>query len=197
VERQQKVLLALFSKLKNPAMLVRAPQLVRVFTENTQTNLALQELMALGMFTVRLEAADIRTETLPGGFTPNFWEPDWGKIRPLVLDMFYGVSPELLAQTSIEVLNASGVPGLARRTAGRLERLGFKVIRIGTAQPAERTLIIDRAGRAPVTRLLADLLGQPRIERQAAADVDITVLLARDYAAISQTSRRQGSLQVP
>jgi len=197
VERQQKVLLALFAKLKNPAMVVRAPQLIRAFTENTQTNLTLQELMALGMFTVRLETADIRTETLPGGFTPNFWEPDWGKIRPLVLDMFYGVSPELLAQTSVEVLNASGVPGLARRTAGRLERLGFNVIRVGTAQPAVRTLIIDRVGRAPVTRLLAEFLGRPRIERQAATDVDITVLLARDYASVSLVPLRPGSVSVP
>jgi LCP family protein required for cell wall assembly len=186
VERQQKVLLALFHKLKNPAMLVRTPQLIRGFTENTQTNLTLQEMMALGMFGVRLEATDIRTVTLPGGFTPNFWEPDWAKIRPLVLDFFYGVSPAMLAETRIEVLNASGVPGLARRTAGRLERLGFKIVRVGTAQEAATTVIIDRLGNAPVTRLLAEFLGKPRVLRQAqVADVDITLLLARDYAAIS------------
>jgi len=144
-------------------------------------------MMSLGMFSVRLEEADIRTATLPGGFTPNFWEPDWAKIRPLVLDHFYGVSPEMLAETRIEVLNASGVPGLARRTAGRLERLGFKIVRVGTAkETAATTLIIDRAGRDPVTRLLAEFLGKPRILRQAqVADVDITVLLARDYASIS------------
>ncbi len=186
VERQQKVLFALFAKLKNPAMLMRTPQLIRAFTENTQTNLTLQELMALGMFAVRLQAADIRATTLPGGFTPNYWEPDWAKIRPLVLDYYYGVSPQMLAETGIEVLNASGVPGLARRTAGRLERLGFKIVRVGTAQRAERTLIIDRVGRDPVTRLLAQFLGRPRIEKQAStAEADITILLARDYATIS------------
>jgi len=187
VERQQKILMALFHKLKNPTMVMRTPQLIRAFTENTQTNLNLPEMMSLGMFSVRLEEADIRTATLPGGFTPNFWEPDWAKIRPLVLDHFYGVSPEMLAETRIEVLNASGVPGLARRTAGRLERLGFKIVRVGTAkETAATTLIIDRAGRDPVTRLLAEFLGKPRILRQAqVADVDITVLLARDYASIS------------
>lgn len=186
VERQQKVLMALFAKMKNPAMVVRAPQLVRAFTENTQTNLTLQELTALGMFSLRLEAADIRTATLPGTFSPNFWEPDWAKIRSLVLDMYHGVSPQMLAETRLEILNASGVPGLARRTAGRLERLGFTVVRVGTAQEATKTVIIDRAGKAPVTRLLADLLGHPQVLRQtASADADITLLLARDYAAIS------------
>src|SRR3972149_6025550 len=42
------------------------------------------------------------------------------------------------------------------------------------------------AGRARAPRLLAEFLGNPRVLRQAqAADVDITVLLARGYASIS------------
>ncbi len=192
VERQQKILMAIFRKLKNPAMLVRAPQLIRAFTDNTQTNLTLPEMMSLGMVALRLEEADIRTATLPGTFAPNFWEPDWPRARPLVLDYFHGISPQVLATTTIELLNASGVPGLARRTAGRLERLGFRIVRIGTArETAATTVIIDRAGKDAVTRLLAEFLGKPQILRQVqAADVDITVLLARDFAAISSTLPR-------
>ncbi|MBI3976185.1 MAG: LCP family protein [Armatimonadetes bacterium] len=192
VERQQKILLAIADKLRSPAMIMRAPQLIRAFTENTQTNLTLKEMMTLGMFAVRVDLAATETATLPGTFTPNYWEPDWPKVRVTVLDMFYGVSPEMLAETRIEVLNASGVPGLARRTAGRLERLGFRVVRVASAEETAHSLIIDRAGRAQVIRLLADLLGQPRIQREASAvepaarEVDITVLLARDYASISQ-----------
>lgn len=184
VERQQKVLLALFGKMKSPAMIARAPQLIRAFMENTQTNLTPREVLTLGAFAVWLDAADLRTATLPGNFTPFYWEPDWPKVRATVLDMVYGVSPEILADTRIEVLNASGIPGLARRTAERLERLGFQVVRVGTADVTEHTVIIDRAGRAQVTRVLADLLGNPRIARDSAlTDVEITVLLARDYAA--------------
>ncbi len=192
VERQQKILLAIFRKLKNPAMVVRAPHLVRAFTDNTQTNLTLPEILSLGMFALRLEETDIRTATLPGTFTPNFWEPDWSRARPLVLDYFHGVSPQMLAETSIELLNASGIPGLARRTAGRLERLGFRIVRVGTArETAAATVIIDRAGKDAVTRLLAESLGNPQILRRVeAAEVDITVLLARDVAAVYSTLPR-------
>lgn len=192
VERQQKVLLAIAAKLRSPAMLVRTPQLIRAFTENTQTNLTLKELMALGLFALRVDPDTVQTATLPGTFAPNFWEPDWPKVRATVLDMFYGVTPEMLAGTRLEVLNASGVPGLARRTAGRLERLGFRVVRIGTAEQIPQSVIIDRGGQAPVIRLLAELLGQPRIEREAGAaeasgrTADVTLLLARDYASVSQ-----------
>src|SRR3989304_5556889 len=78
-------------------------------------------------------------------------------------------------------------PAARTRPAGRLERLGFKIVRVGTAkETAATTLIIDRAGRDPVTRLLAEFLGKPRILRQAqGADGDITVLLPRDYVSIS------------
>lgn len=192
VERQQKILLAIAAKLRSPAMIVRAPQLIRAFTENTQTNLTLKEMMTLGMFAVRVDLAAMQTATLPGTFTPNYWEPDWARVRTTVLDMFYGVSPEMLAETRIEVLNASGMPGLARRTAARLERLGFRVVRVDTTAETAHTLIIDRGGRAPVIRLLADFLGQPRIQREAGAVeavsrlADVTLLLARDYASISQ-----------
>ncbi|MGH2627556.1 MAG: LCP family protein, partial [Anaerolineales bacterium] len=192
VERQQKVLLAIAAKLRSPAMIVRAPQLIRAFTENTQTNLTLTEMMTLGMFALRVDMAAMQTATLPGTFAPNYWEPDWARVRTTVLDMFYGVSPEMLAETRIEVLNASGIPGLARRTAARLERLGFRVVRVDTAAETAHTLIIDRGGRAPVIRLLADFLGQPRIQRASATTeplarlADVTLLLARDYASISQ-----------
>jgi LCP family protein required for cell wall assembly len=187
VERQQKVLMALFSKMNNPAMILRAPQLVRAFTENTQMNLTLTEVMTLGMFGARLQTKDIATGTLPGTVTEGglYWEPDWPKVRGTVLDLFYGVSPQVLATTRIEILNASGVPGVARRTAERLELLGFKVVRVATTSPVRpQTVIIDRTGRAEVTRFLAEVLGQPRVRRDIpVADIVITVVLARDYSA--------------
>lgn len=185
VERQQKLLLALFRKLKQPAMVLRAPQLLRAFTENTQTNLTVGELITLALFASRLEPADIHTATLPGTFAPQYWEPDWPRVRQVVTSMFYGVDPEVLAATRVEVLNGSGIPGAARRTAARLQQLGFHVVRVGTApQRAEETVVFDRSGRREVARLLADLLGKALVTTGASADgVDITVLLARDYSA--------------
>jgi len=42
-------------------------------------------------------------------------------------------------------------------------------VRVGTGERIEQTIIIDRAGRAQDTRLLAELLGEPRILQDAAA----------------------------
>jgi len=190
VERQQKVLMALFAKLKSPTTLLSAPTLLRAVAENTHTNLTMTDMITLGMFAVRLSGSDIRTATLPGTFGPLYWEPDQVRLAQTLTDLFYGVDPKLLAATGIEVLNGSGIPGLARQTAQRLERLGFRIVRVDTA-PAElaATTIIDRAGRPEVTRLLAEILGRSVITRETGTGADITIVVAKDLAA-TRTSRR-------
>jgi LCP family protein required for cell wall assembly len=183
VGRQQKMLMALFQKGKNPATLVHAPQLLRAVAKNTQTNLSMGEMIMLGTFGVRLKSADIHFATLPGWASQNDWEPDRTKIRPLVAEMFYGVDKTTLASTGIEILNSSGVPGLARKTAERLRQLGFHVVRIDSVTPiANATTIIDRSGRPHVARWLADVLRPSRILRESGRGADITVVLARDQA---------------
>lgn len=184
VGRQQKLFMAIFQKLKSPATVFSAPALLRAFAENTQTNLSMTELITLGMFAARLEGADMGFRTLPGDFGPIYWEPNPPLIRQTLLEMLYGVTPQILSSTAIEVLNASGVPGLARQTAQRLERLGFTIIRVDTAStPVQRTTIIDRRGRTEVAQLLAELLGsRAAITQEPGEGADITVLVARDMA---------------
>ena len=184
VARQQKMLKALFQKVKSPATLVHAPQLLRAAAMNTQTNLSMGEVIMLGMFGVRLKSGDIHTATLPGSALGADWLADRAKMQPLIAEMFYGVDQATLASTGIEVINGSGVPGLARKTAQRLQQLGFNIVRIDSVTTiSETTTIIDRSGRPHVARLLAEVLGHSRIRRVPGSGADITVVLARDQAS--------------
>lgn len=183
VARQQKLLLVLFDKLKSPSTVFSAPALLRAFVENTQTNLSMTELVTLGMFTSRMEGAELNFRTLPGSFGEIYWEPDPAQIRQTLLEMFYGVTPQLLADTGIEVLNASGIPGLGRQTADRLERLGFHIVRVETAGTlVQTTTVIDRSGRSEVAQLLAEVLGSKPVTREPGGSADITVVVARDLS---------------
>src|SRR4030067_3758612 len=103
IGRQQKLLLALFGKLKSPSTVLSAPQLLRAVAENTQTNLSMTELITLGMFTSRLEGADLSFRTLPGTFGPTYWEPDHAMIRQALLEMVYGGTPPPLSATALAV----------------------------------------------------------------------------------------------
>lgn len=185
VRRQQQVLLAIVHTLKSPAMVLAAPRVLQAFVQHTQTNLSVSELITLGLFAARLSAADIRTATLPGEAGPIYVYLDEAQMHQIVAEMFLGVDPQTLASTAVEVLNGSGVPGLARLTAQRLERLGFRIVRVETApRLAQTTTVIDRTGRPEVARALADLLGQKPVTYEPGSGADITIVVARDLETL-------------
>lgn len=196
VERQHKVVMTLFRQLKQPSTVTAAPKLLRAFAENTQTDLTPAELMTLGLFALRAQGEPLRVHTLPGGFAPQYWEPDMSKVRALVAELIYGVTPEELAGTSIEILNASGIRGLGQRVAERVTALGFRSVKVKTvATPADVTTIIDRTGRRGIARMIASALGKPAIRREpTASGTSITILVARDAARRPSASvpRRNG-----
>ncbi len=184
VERQHKLLTSLVRQLRQPSTVMAAPKLLRVVAENTQTSLTPAEMMTLGFFALRAQGEPLRMHTLPGTFAPLYWEPDVPKVRVLVADLVYGVAPEDLAGTSIEILNASGIPGLGRRVADRVATLGFRTVRLGTTTaPVAVTTIIDRTGRPGVARMLAAAIGKVTIRQEPqSSGAPITILVARDAA---------------
>ena len=181
VQRQQKVLRAIFHRLKSPATVLSAPRLVQAFRKNTQTNLSAANLLTLALFVMRRSADEVHTATLPGEAGPVYVALDEAQMQRMVADLFVGMDVRTLSSAAVEVLNGSGVPGLARLTATRLERLGFRIVRIDTApQPATATTVISRRGRPEVAWALADLLGQQRVTYAPGRGADITVVVAPD-----------------
>jgi LytR cell envelope-related transcriptional attenuator len=87
----------------------------------------------------------------------------------------------------VEVLNASGVPGLARRGTEALRDAGFDVVSYGNAPgfAPDTSLVLDRVGRMELARSVADALQVPRVYARPDANVyvDVTVVLGRDWAA--------------
>ena len=85
----------------------------------------------------------------------------------------------------VEVLNASGRPGLARQATEVLRGRGFDVVEFGNAQgfAPDSSLVLDRVGRIELARQVADALGVPRVRARPDADLylDVTVVLGRDW----------------
>jgi hypothetical protein len=85
----------------------------------------------------------------------------------------------------VEVLNASGRPGLARAATDRLRGGGFDVVFFGNASgfDGDSTLIIDRVGNETVARAAARYLGLGiiRTQRDTTLFVDATIVVGRDW----------------
>lgn len=87
----------------------------------------------------------------------------------------------------VEVLNAAGIAGLARRVTEDLRAQGFDVVYYGNAGSMARdsTTILDRTGNEVAVAVLAAALGIDRVE--VAIDttlyLEATVVLAPDWRA--------------
>ena len=95
--------------------------------------------------------------------------------------------PRPAGRVRVEVLNASGVPGLARRGTEVLRDGGFDVVSYGNAPgfAPDSSLVLDRVGRMELARSVADAVQIPRVYARPDSNVyvDVTVVLGRDWAA--------------
>lgn len=87
----------------------------------------------------------------------------------------------------VEVLNASGVRGLARRATFALRDAGFDVVDFENAPGDKRdsTLVLSRSGHDDWANLVARALGGARVESRPDSSryLDVTVLLGADWRA--------------
>jgi len=115
------------------------------------------------------------------GQVPYGAGPDW---RPPVTARR---NPGRAAIGRVEVLNASGVPGLARRGTEVLRDGGYDVVSFGNAPgfAPDSSLVLDRVGRMELARSVADAVQIPRVYARPDSNVyvDVTVVLGRDWAA--------------
>jgi hypothetical protein len=95
------------------------------------------------------------------------------------------VAEPLANRIRVEVLNASGRPGLARDVMRYLRDRGFDVVVVGNAVPANGTAtrVLDRVRNAKAAREVADSLGIASVVTapDATLTVDASVVLGRDW----------------
>ncbi len=86
----------------------------------------------------------------------------------------------------VEVLNAAGIPGLARAATDRLRDRGFDVVGYGNASGfgPDTSWVFDRTGRAEPAGRVAGALGIERVRTAVDTSlyVDVSVILGRDWA---------------
>lgn len=89
----------------------------------------------------------------------------------------------------IEVLNASGERGAARRAMLYLRDRGFDVVSVGNAsQKLDSSVVLDRSGNAEWAALALRALGGGRVEIKPDSSryLDLTVLVGSSFRAPAQ-----------
>lgn len=147
-----------------------------------------KRLQTIGLFVLLLAVAVLVGSLVAGGRGGSTdraaGEPGEAPVR--------SGGPRPAERVRVEVLNASGVPGLARRGTDVLRDGGFDVVSYGNAPgfSPDTSLVLDRVGRMELARAVADAMQVPRVYARPDSNVyvDVTVVLGRDWAAENEES---------
>jgi polyisoprenyl-teichoic acid--peptidoglycan teichoic acid transferase len=196
VQRQQVLLKALQKRLYSPAMLPRLPQAIRIFQQYVDTNLTLDEMLALASFGRDLEEQNIRMVMLPGSFSQsgeeedkNAWIIDRGERDRLIDDYFNRASQVPLEmreahQLRIAIQNATNDPGLGNRAMEYLAQKDFQNVYLAqeSSELLQETEIVVQKGNLEAANSLKSLLGTGRVESLSVGDPDsdLTIRIGLD-----------------
>lgn len=194
VQRQQILLKALQQKLFSPTILPSLPGAVQILQKYIDTNLTVEEMLALAHFGLNVKREDVRMVLLPGRFNDlnefdgrSYWILNREQIRAIVRQNFTDTTTDgetPIAELRIAVQNATNTNGMARKMRNYLVKQGYTNAYIGddSHEKLSETEIIVQKGDFPSAKTLKSQLGIGTVEASSigALDSDITVRVGED-----------------
>lgn len=201
VQRQQILLKALRQRLTNPTVLPRLPKIMRVMWKYVDTNLSIEETLALANFMIGLQPDEIQMVMLPGRFSGakefngSYWIVDQPAKDRIMQQFFQQESTEnkiaktriiqAPTQTKIAIQNATEQPQLGKKVAKYLAGKGFKNVYVVSDWPDLRrqTQIIVEKGDLEAANFLKRVLGVGTIEASSTGDInsEVTIRIGQDW----------------
>ncbi len=196
VQRQQQLLSSLRDRIMSPSILPQIPQIMRVAQQYLDTNLSLEEMLALANFALNLDEDSFQMVMLPGRFSdPNeyvasYWirDPDAGD---RIMNDYFGatvasdVTQRAARDLHIAVQNATGEPYIAREVADYLQQQGFYDVYVVNdwPDPIRQTQIIAQQGDVNNARIIESVLGIGRVVSASTGNIesDLTIRIGEDW----------------
>ncbi|MFP4008455.1 MAG: LCP family protein [Spirulinaceae cyanobacterium] len=200
VQRQQILLKALRQNLQSPTVLPKIPQAVQLMQQFVDTNLSVEEMLALVGFGLHLEKEDIKMVMLPGRFS-NVEEFDgisyWimsHRDRDRVMQEYFNVESDRefdldlrsFKRVRIAIQNTTDDPEVAQQALDYLRERNFRNVYVSPrqlTQPDRTTEIIVQQGNTAAAKMLQESLGLGRIEADSTGDLgsDLTLRIGTDW----------------
>lgn len=189
-----------------PQILMQAPEFWNILQDNVRTNLALDEIIQLGLLAQDISDENIHSAVIDYDYVYNQVTPDGQavlvpireKIRELRNQLFAATAaptPEIenptqtMAEEGARVAIYNGTPGfgLAAESQSYLLNNNVNVVEIGNADSSEyrTTQIIDYGSHPATTQFLTQLMFVPPLNVSSSnrpiGDFDVLVILGGDW----------------
>jgi LCP family protein required for cell wall assembly len=198
VQRQQQVIRALREKVSDPAMITKLPQAIELFKKYIDTNLSMEEMLALADMGLDLNKDSFRMVMLPGRFsTPaesvaSYWIMDPAAKDQIMQEYFDVSSVASVIQhhdrkdLQVAVQNASGNPQLGSQVATFLQSQGFSNVYVidDSGEAQAQTQIIAQRGDLESAKMVETVLGLGEVVPASTGDIqsDLTIRVGSDWA---------------
>jgi polyisoprenyl-teichoic acid--peptidoglycan teichoic acid transferase len=197
VQRQQMLMSALVDQALNPTTIARLPKILSVIQSHVDTNLSVEELVALVGYGAQSNRSDVQMLTLPGDFSSyedydlSYWLPNYSEIDALAEQYFglantYRVSEESNhADLRVAIQDSTDDEVAVQSLINNLYDTGYSNVFLDSSwnEPLSETRIIaqrgDLEGASELQRFLG--VGEVRVESTGAVESDVTIQLGQDW----------------
>ena len=195
VQRQQLILRALAEKATNLEVILKSPKILSIIQSHIDTNLSVEELLALSAFASKTKKMNLEMMMLPGEFNGDgkigvsYWLPHQESIETLMAEHFdvgyTRVEYQDPRDLNIAIQDSTGDPEAVAELVSKLHNAGYQNVYVSKdwGEILTSTRIIAQTGNdGSAIALRADLgLGEVLVESTGILGSDITIVVGRDW----------------
>jgi polyisoprenyl-teichoic acid--peptidoglycan teichoic acid transferase len=197
VQRQQTLMRAFVEQEVNVGLLSRLPKILSVVQSHIDTNLSIEELVALAGFATQTERSSVQMLMVPGKFSDNkdykasYWLPDYNAIETLVSEHFdFGQNSWKIENADATFLKVAVQDSTGDRSAvadfvKTLTQAGYRNVQVykGWAEPIDVTTIVAQDGDIKSAEAIRQSLGfgDVLVESTGSLQSDVTIRLGKDW----------------
>lgn len=195
IQRQQMLMRALMEQALNPTTLARVPKILSVIQSHLDTNLSVEELMALVGFATQTNRSNVQMLMVPGDFSApgeyeaSYWIPDHERIQSIMAQHFNlgisGALPTNPAYLRVAIQDSTNGSAATDGVMDALTQAGYSNVSVNDpwTEPLNVTRIVAQQGDAESAEALRQILGvgEVRIESTGALQSDVTVQIGKDW----------------
>ncbi|ASC70576.1 Transcriptional regulator LytR [Halomicronema hongdechloris C2206] len=195
IQRQQMLMRAIVEQALNPATIGRLPNILSVIQSHVDTNLSVEELLALVGFAAQTNASGVQMLMLPGDFSsPNqfnlsYWLPNYAAIDEMIDQYFgFGVQPAVSSEPAslrIAIQDSTGDAVAVQSLIDTLNDSGYYNVYSDRAwhDPLPITRIVAQRGDLASAEMIHRFLGVGEVRVESTGDLqsDITIRLGNDW----------------
>ena len=196
IQRQQMLMRAVVEQALNPTTIARLPKILSVIQENVDTNLTVEELLALVGYSAQINRSNMQMLMLPGDFSRpgdyslSYWIPNYDEID-MVVDQYFGYGTRQATRSNnpayvrVAIQDSTDNQAAVEALVGTLQESGYSNVYVdqdwNEALPITRIVAQqgDIASAETIHRFLG--VGEVRVESTGALNSDITIQLGQDW----------------